>query len=112
MTATRCVQVTLGLQLANMKEESCYLILKDSLVEIFLIKHFFIGGVYLNFLEYGIFYPKIGPSGVRALPLAAGINVGGHYKGHFFLLSPLSLQLIANSPRRSYRRVLKFCMGS
>ena len=28
----------------------------------------------------------IGPSGVRALPLAAGINVGGHYKGHFFLL--------------------------
>jgi hypothetical protein len=26
-----------------------------------------------------------GPSGVRALPLAAGINVGGHYKGHFFL---------------------------
>ena len=22
---------------------------------------------------------KIGPSGVRALPLAAGINVGGHY---------------------------------
>jgi hypothetical protein len=29
-----------------------------------------------------------GPSGVRALPLAAGINVGGHYKGHFFLLSP------------------------
>jgi hypothetical protein len=26
-----------------------------------------------------------GPSGVRALPLAAGINVGGHYKWHFFL---------------------------
>jgi hypothetical protein len=26
----------------------------------------------------------IGPSGVRALPLAAGINVCGHYKGHFF----------------------------
>ena len=24
-----------------------------------------------------------GPSGVRALPLAAGINVGGHYKWHF-----------------------------
>ena len=24
----------------------------------------------------------------------------------------LSLQLIANSPKRSYRRVLKFCMGS
>ena len=24
-----------------------------------------------------------GPSEVRALPLAAGINVGGHYKWHF-----------------------------
>ena len=35
---------------------------------------------------------NLGPSGVRALPLAAGINVGGHYKWHFFLsLSPLSL---------------------
>ena len=33
-----------------------------------------------------------GPSGVSALPLAAGINVGGHYKWHFFLLS-LSLFL-------------------
>jgi hypothetical protein len=32
-----------------------------------------------------------GPSGVHALPLAAGINVGGHYKWHFF--SPLSLFL-------------------
>jgi hypothetical protein len=27
----------------------------------------------------------VGPNGVRALPLAAGINVGGHYKCHFFL---------------------------
>ena len=34
-----------------------------------------------------------GPSGVRALPLAAGINVGGHYKWHFFLFSLLSLFL-------------------
>jgi hypothetical protein len=34
-----------------------------------------------------------GPSGVRALPLAAGINVGGHYKWHFFL-SPLSSSLL------------------
>ena len=25
---------------------------------------------------------NIGPSGVRALPLAVGINVGGHYKWH------------------------------
>jgi hypothetical protein len=29
----------------------------------------------------------IGPSGVRALPLTAGINVGGHYKWHFVLFS-------------------------
>ena len=28
---------------------------------------------------------KIGPSGVRALPLAAGINVGGHNFRYFFL---------------------------
>ena len=26
----------------------------------------------------------VGPSGVRALPLAAVINVGGHYKWYFF----------------------------
>ena len=36
-----------------------------------------------------------GPNGVRALPLAAGIHIGGHYKGHFFFLS-LSLLLPAN----------------
>ena len=54
---------------------------------------------------------EIGPSGVRALPFAAGRNVGGHYKWHFF--SPLSLfRLIANSHRRGCRRVPKFCMGS
>ena len=28
-----------------------------------------------------------GPSGVRALQLAAGRNVGGHYKWHFFSFS-------------------------
>ena len=28
----------------------------------------------------------IGPSGVRALPLAAGINVGGQFNWHFSLL--------------------------
>ena len=27
----------------------------------------------------------VGPSGVRALPSAAGINVGGHYKWHFYM---------------------------
>ena len=36
----------------------------------------------------------IGPSGVRALPLAAGINVGGHYKWHFFSLLSSSLLIL------------------
>ena len=31
---------------------------------------------------------RIGPSGVRALPLAAGINEGGHYFRYFNLLLP------------------------
>jgi hypothetical protein len=39
----------------------------------------------INIFSWQMF---IGPSGVRALPLAAGINVGGHYKGHFFLSPP------------------------
>jgi hypothetical protein len=59
-------------------------------------------------------HSKIGPSGVRALPLAAGVNVGGHYKWHFVLLS-LSLSPLpgsTNSHRWGYRRVSKFCMGS
>ena len=30
-----------------------------------------------------LFDHNFGPSGVRALLLAAGINVGGHYKWHF-----------------------------
>ena len=30
------------------------------------------------------FLTFFGPRGVRALPLAAGINVGGHYKWHIF----------------------------
>ena len=38
----------------------------------------------------GGYIKGIGPSGVRALLLAAGINVGGHYKWHFFLSPPLS----------------------
>jgi hypothetical protein len=53
----------------------------------------------------------IGPSEVRALPVAAVINVGGHY--NFFLsLSPSLSGLIANPPRRGWCRVLQFCMGS
>ena len=42
-------------------------------------------------VEYGQTEMDIGPSGVRALPLAAGINVGGHYKWHFFLFLSFSL---------------------
>jgi hypothetical protein len=40
---------------------------------------------------------KIGSRRVHALPLAACINVGGHYKWHFFLFlsfSPLSSSLL------------------
>jgi hypothetical protein len=39
-------------------------------------------------------------SGVRALHLAAGINVGGHYKWHFFLSLSSLFRHIAMSPRR------------
>ena len=37
------------------------------------------------------FVSLIGPSGVRALPLAAGINIVCHYKWHFFSSSLFSL---------------------
>jgi hypothetical protein len=43
-----------------------------------------------RFMALGLLNLHIGLSGVHALPLAAGINVGGHYKWHFFL-SLLSL---------------------
>ena len=33
----------------------------------------------------GHYFRYFGPSGVRALPLAAGINEGGHYFRYFFL---------------------------
>ena len=40
---------------------------------------------HLNFpLSHLVSPGHFGPSGVRALPLAAGINVGGHYKRHFW----------------------------
>ena len=41
---------------------------------------------------------NVGPSGVRALPLAAGINVGGHYTWHYF--SSLSESLTFLPERR------------
>jgi hypothetical protein len=55
-----------------------------------------------------VYFLHFGPSGVRALPLAAGITVGGHYKWHFFLF----FRLIANSPRRGCCRNSNFYMGS
>jgi hypothetical protein len=38
-------------------------------------------------VRYQIFW-IIGPSGVRALPLAAGINEGGHYFGPSVVRAP------------------------
>ena len=35
--------------------------------------------------EGGHYFRYFGPSGVCALPLAAGINEGGHYFRYFFL---------------------------
>ena len=43
----------------------------------------------------GKFFDKIGPSGVHALPLAAGINVGGHYFAYYFTLLFFSSSLTA-----------------
>ena len=37
----------------------------------------------------------LGPSGVRALPLAAGINVGGHYFGPSVLRAPAEQTKVA-----------------
>ena len=45
-------------------------------------------------VEVILFKVYIGPSGVRALPLAAGINVGGHYKRNFFSFSLSSGSLL------------------
>ena len=41
---------------------------------------------------------EIGPSGVRALPLAAGINVGGHYFRYFFPLLVVVVTAIVKIP--------------
>ena len=55
-----------------------------------------------------------GPSGVRALPLAAGINVGGHYFRYFFLLLLVVVVVTTTiqNHRRGYRKVSNFCVGS
>ena len=57
--------------------------------------------------EGGHYFRYFGPSGVRALPLAAGINEGGYYFFFLFLLLTTTIQ----NHRRGCRRVSKFCMG-
>ena len=55
---------------------------------------------------------------MRALPLAAGINEGGHYFRYFsfslfsFLVLVLVVGTVVQNPRRGCRRVSNFCMGS
>ena len=57
----------------------------------------------------GRYFMYFGPSGVCALPLAASINEGGHYFRYFFLLV---LNAVVQNPERVYRRVSNFCMVS
>ena len=60
-------------------------------------------------------FEKIGPSGVRALPLAAGINEGGHYFRYFFFFLLFFLVVLTTAiqkHRRGCHRVSHFCMGS
>ena len=55
---------------------------------------------------------NFGPSEVRALPSAAGINAGGHYKWHFFSLLSSFFRLIANSSRIPFHLSEKFRSSS
>ena len=54
----------------------------------------------------------VGPVGVRALPLAAGRNKGGHYFRYFSSLLLLLGGTVIQNPRRGCRRVSNICMGS
>ena len=54
----------------------------------------------------------IGSSGVRALPLAAGRNEGGHYFRYFSSSSSSVGGTVIQNPRRGCRRVSNLCMGS
>ena len=51
---------------------------------------------------------KVGPSGLRALPLAAGINEGATILGN----QSISWGTVVQNPRRGCRRVSNFRMGS
>ena len=63
--------------------------------------------------EGGHYFMYIDPSGVRALPLAAGINEGGYYFRYFFFSCFLLLvTTIIQNQRRGCRRVSHFCMGN
>ena len=55
---------------------------------------------------------SFGPSGVRALPLAAGINEGGHYFRYFSTFLVVVVTTAIQNHRRGCRRVPKSCMGS
>ena len=62
-------------------------------------------------------FPSVGPSGVRALSVAAGTNEGGHYFLYFSTSSyqhtnPIISYPPTFYPRRDCRRILIFCMGS
>ena len=52
-----------------------------------------------------------GPSGVRALPLAAGINEGGHYFSYFSTSFLGVGTAVIQNHRRGCRRVSNFCIG-
>ena len=57
----------------------------------------------------GHYFRYFGPSGVRALPLAAGINEGGHYLRYII---PFFLTAAIQNHKRGYLGVSNFCMGS
>ena len=48
-----------------------------------------------NVSQLNALFPNVSPSGVRALPLAAGRNEGGHYFRYFGLSGVRALPLAA-----------------
>ena len=71
-----------------------------------------LSGIFTKMENYSLGH-FIGPSGVRALPLAAGRNEGGHYFRYFsFFFSSFLVGTVVQNPRRGCRRVPKFSMGS
>ena len=57
----------------------------------------------------GCWHKRIGPSGVRALPLAAGINVGGHSTWHYFSSSSFFLsEVLTFLPERRHLGLQNF----